>query len=150
MRPSRARPGLLELLNLAFFSNEIIKIIKNQHKNKNTMITKPYISPRSNRNYGRNQNIAIYQSTIKLGPVSNAVMLGISLAALGLLYLTQVTKTTGYDYEINKVEVAISELSNKKTDLEIEKARLTALATTEQTAVAKAMSEPSQVTYVSN
>ncbi|MDO4870779.1 MAG: hypothetical protein Q3996_01665 [Candidatus Saccharibacteria bacterium] len=114
------------------------------------MNTKPYISPRSNRNYGRNRNISAYQSTIKLGPISNTVLLCVSLATLGLLYLTQVTKTTGYDYEINKVDVAISELTSQKTDLEIEKARLTALASAQNSAVAKNMVEPSQVSYVSN
>ena len=109
-----------------------------------------YVSRRSNRNYGRNQNIMAYQSNIKLGPVAHTVLIGLMITVLGLIYLTQATKTTGYDYEINKVDTRIADLTSKKTDLEIEKARLTALASIERSAVAKNMVQPQATTYVRN
>ncbi len=105
---------------------------------------------RSSRNYARNKNISAYQSNIKLGPVAHTVLIGLMITVLGLIYLTQATKTTGYDYEINKIDNEIAELSSKKTDLEIEKARLTALATIENSAVAQNMTAPEQTTFVKN
>lgn len=109
-----------------------------------------YASRRGNRNYGRNKNISAYQSSIKLGPVVHTVLIGLMITVLGLIYLTQATKTTGYDYEINKIDTEIAELTTKKTDLEIEKARLTALATIENNSVAQNMTKPAQTTFVKN
>jgi|TARA_B100001245_G_scaffold166019_1_gene125480 hypothetical protein len=67
---------------------------------------------------------------------------------LGLVYLTQATKATAYDYEAQKIDSQIAELETKKTDLEIENARLTALETVRNSDVATAVTKPVDVDYV--
>ena len=76
----------------------------------------------------RNQNsVAFRASERALGPISNTVIL-IALACLiGLLYLTQVTKTNSYGYTINSLEQQQNQLQNQKTDLEVTAARLQSL-----------------------
>lgn len=49
----------------------------------------------------RNQNTVKFRSAINLGPVSHTIIIAIMLAALGLIYLTQITKTSTFGYTIN-------------------------------------------------
>lgn len=73
----------------------------------------------------RNQNsVAFIAKSKALGPISNTVVLVVLGCLIGLLYLTQVTKTNSFGYEINKLKQAQSQLQNQKTDLEIKNARL--------------------------
>ena len=54
--------------------------------------------------YGRNKNAQAFRSQEKaLGPISNTIILIVLALVLGLLYLTQVTKTNAYGYEINSL-----------------------------------------------
>jgi hypothetical protein len=46
---------------------------------------------------------------------------------IGLLYLTQVTKTNGYGYTINNLQQQQSKLQDQKTNLEVTAARLQSL-----------------------
>lgn len=83
----------------------------------------------SRRQYGRkNQNVVSFASRVHtLGPVSNTIVL-IALACLiGLLYLTQVTKTNSYGYTINSLQERQSKLKDEKADLEVSAARLQSL-----------------------
>lgn len=70
------------------------------------------------------------------------------ITVLGLVYLTQATRATGYDYEAQRIDSQIAELSTKKGDLEVENARLTALESVQNSNVAKAMTTPASTDYV--
>ncbi len=98
----------------------------------------------------RNQNSTRFTSSIKLGPVTHTVLVALMITVLGLIYLTQATKATSYDYEAQKIDTQISQLSEEKTDLEVENARLTALSTVRESSVAKAMTKPDAPSYVNN
>jgi hypothetical protein len=76
----------------------------------------------------RNQNSVRFSDSARtLGPVSNTIIL-IALACLiGLLYLTQVTKTNSYGYSINNLEQTQSQLKDQKANLEVSSARLQSL-----------------------
>ncbi|OGL39185.1 hypothetical protein A3J32_02230 [Candidatus Saccharibacteria bacterium RIFCSPLOWO2_02_FULL_46_7] len=76
----------------------------------------------------RHQNAVSYAVADKaLGPITNTVILLILACLIGLLYLTQVTKTNGYGYQIDKLQKQQSELLNQKAELEIATARLQSL-----------------------
>lgn len=86
-------------------------------------------------------------SSVKLGPVAHTVLVALMITVLGLVYLTQATRATSYDYEAQKIDSQIAELMTKKSDLEVENARLTALETVQNSNVAKAMSAPADTDY---
>ncbi len=96
----------------------------------------------------RNQNTVAFSSSVKLGPVTHTVLLALMITVLGLIYLTQATKATAYDYEAQKIDDQIADLTSTKTDLEVENARLTALETVRDSGVANSMSAPSKTSYV--
>lgn len=102
---------------------------------------------RRQQSWGRNQNITRYKSAVKLGPVAHTVLVALMITVLGLIYLTQATKATGYSYEIDRIDRKISDLSVQKDDLEIENARLTSLDSIKNSPVAREMTAPSDVTY---
>lgn len=101
-----------------------------------------YYVNRRQQNYSRNQNTTRFQSAVKLGPVAHTVLVALMIIVLGLIYVTQATKTTGYDYEAQKIDSQIADLDEQKSDLEIENARLKALATIKNSEVAKSMTTP--------
>lgn len=107
-----------------------------------------YTSRRSYRNYNRNQNINKHKFNFNFGPISTVIISGLMLSLLGLIYLVQATKTTQYDYKISKIDSQINELTIKKADFEIEKARLASLKVLNESQVAKNMTNASQVTYI--
>ena len=96
----------------------------------------------------RNQNTARFVSSVKLGPVAHTVLVALMITVLGLIYLTQATRATGYDYEAQKIDSQIAELTTKKGDLEVENARLTALENVQNSNVAKTMTAPASTDYV--
>lgn len=102
---------------------------------------------RRQQNWGRNQNTVAFASAVKLGPVAHTVLVALMITVLGLIYLTQATRGSSYDYQAKKIDDQIAELSTKKTDLEVENARLTALETVRNSAVAKNMTVPSETNY---
>lgn len=62
-----------------------------------------------------------------LGPISNTIALIILACLLGLLYLTQVTKTNAYGYKINALSQQQTQLQQQHSDLVVASARLQAL-----------------------
>ena len=104
---------------------------------------------RRQSNWNRNQNTTRFASNVKLGPVTHTVLVALMITVLGLIYLTQATRATAYDYEAQKLDDKIAELSNQQTDLEVENARLTALKSVENSNVARNMTSPSQTHYYS-
>lgn len=107
-----------------------------------------YYASRRQQNWSRNQNTTRYKSNIKLGPVMHTILVALMVAVLGLIYLTQATKATSYDYEAQKIDNQIAELENQRSDLEIENARLTALESIKNSSVAKEMTEPVSTEYI--
>ncbi len=103
---------------------------------------------RRQQNWNRNQNTVAFTSSVKLGPVTHTVLVALMITVLGLIYLTQATRATGYDYEAQKVDSKIADLTTQKTDLEVENARLTALETVKDSKVAKNLTQPSSTSYV--
>lgn len=93
----------------------------------------------------RNQNSVAYTSAVKLGPVTHTVLVALMITVLGLIYLTQATKATSYDYQAQKIDDKIAELASTKTDLEVENARLTALESVQDSSVAKSMKAPDEI-----
>ncbi len=86
----------------------------------------------------RNQNTTNFQARERtLGPVSNTIMLIVLACLLGLLYLTQVTKTNAYSYKINALQTQQTELKDQNADLEVASARLQALERVKNSEVAK-------------
>lgn len=107
----------------------------------------PQYSSRRQQNWSRNQNTVAFVSPVKLGPVAHTVLVALMITVLGLIYLTQATRATSYDYEAQKVDSQIAELTTKKSDLEVENARLTALETVKNSSVAREMTTPASTEY---
>ncbi len=76
----------------------------------------------------RNQNVVSFKARARsLGPVSNAIILIVLACLIGLLYLTQVTKTNSFGYTINNLQQEQAKLTDQKADLEVMSARLQSL-----------------------
>ncbi|NCU38072.1 hypothetical protein EOL96_03405 [Candidatus Saccharibacteria bacterium] len=103
---------------------------------------------RRQSNWSRNQNTVAFASAVKLGPVTHTVLVALMITVLGLIYLTQATRASGYDYTASEITGKISALAEQKKDLEVENARLTALQTVKNSSVAKSMTTPTDVQYV--
>ena len=100
-------------------------------------------------NWNRNQNTVAFASAVKLGPITHTVIVALMITVLGLIYLTQATRASGYDYAASETTDKISALTDEKKDLEGENARLTALQAVKTSSVAKNMTTPSDVQHVS-
>lgn len=86
----------------------------------------------------RNHNAVSFIAAEKtLGPISNTVILIILACLIGLLYLTQVTRTNSYGYTINDLQQQQSQLQNQKADLEVAAARLQSLDRVAQSSAVK-------------
>ncbi|MFY9228501.1 MAG: hypothetical protein WAO28_04235 [Candidatus Microsaccharimonas sp.] len=107
-----------------------------------------YYTSRRQQNWSRNQNTTRFVSSVKLGPVAHTVLVALMITVLGLIYLTQATRATGYDYESQKIDSQIADLNDQKSDLQIENARLTALETIKNSSVAREMTTASSTQYV--
>ena len=92
----------------------------------------------SSSTWVRNRNI-VRHTPKTLGSVSQGVILGILVLVIGLIYVTQGTKATSYDYELNEVDDKIAELEAEIEDLALERARLTSIAAVETNEVAATM-----------
>ncbi len=73
----------------------------------------------------RNQNTTNFRENKgKIGPISNTIILIVLACLLGLLYLTQVTKTNAYSYKINSLQTQQAQLQTQHDQLEVNAARL--------------------------
>ena len=94
----------------------------------------------SSSTWVRNRN-TVRHAPKTLGSVSQSVILGILVLVIGLIYVTQGTKATSYDYELNDIEGQIAELEAKKNDLEIEREQLKSIAANRASEVAANMAQ---------
>ena len=89
---------------------------------------------------GRNQNsVSFNAQTRTLGPVSNTIILIVLACLLGLLYLTQVTKTNAYGYQIDGLQKQHAELKQQNNNLQVASARLQSLNRVASSTVAKSL-----------
>jgi len=95
---------------------------------------------RQQRSIGRNQNAVSFRSNERtLGPISNTIILIVLACLLGLLYLTQVTKTNAFGYKINDLQTQATQLKSEHDDLEVASARLQSLDRAQNSDAAKSM-----------
>lgn len=87
---------------------------------------------------GRN-SVSFRERGRSFGPVSNTIILIVLACLLGLLYLTQVTKTNAFGYTINELQQQQSSLQSENADLQVDSARLQSLERTQNSAVASSM-----------
>lgn len=86
----------------------------------------------------KNQNSVSFKAQARtLGPVSNTITLIILACLLGLLYLTQVTKTNAFGYQINNLQQTQAALKSENDNLQVDSARLQSLSRVENSPVAK-------------
>lgn len=77
------------------------------------------------RAMGRNKNVTPYREQTKtIGPISNTIVLIVLACLLGLLYLSQVTKTNAYGFETTRLQERQTELRAEHAELELSAARL--------------------------
>jgi cell division protein FtsL len=90
--------------------------------------------------YGRNKNAQAFRTQEKtLGPISNTIILIVLALLLGLLYLTQVTKTNAYGYQINSLKQEQAKLDAQHDDLAVQTARLQSVDRVQNSDVAKGL-----------
>lgn len=89
---------------------------------------------------GRNQNVVSFRAQARtLGPISNTIILVVLACLLGLLYLTQVTKTNAYGYQINNLQQEQAQLQAEHNNLELASAQLQSLDRVQTSQVASAL-----------
>jgi len=88
----------------------------------------------------RNQNAVSFRvEERRLGPISNTIVLIVLACLLGLLYLTQVTKTNAYTYQVSALQQQSDQLKSQHDDLQVASARLQSLPRVQASAAAKAL-----------
>jgi Tfp pilus assembly protein PilN len=107
-------------------------------------------STRGQRMWRRNQNTVAFSPAAALGPVTHTVLIALMIAVLGLIYLTQVTKTSYYGYQLDERQTKLDGLLAEKQNLEVENARLQALERVKNSSVAANMENPSSTDYAAN
>ena len=93
-----------------------------------------------NVGYARNYN-TVRHTKRSLGSISQIVIIGILTLIVGLIYVSESTKATNFDYEISSINAEITEMTAEKEDLTVEKARLNSVATAKNSTVAAAMED---------
>jgi hypothetical protein len=88
----------------------------------------------------KNQNSFTFkQDRRRIGPVTNTVMLVVMSCLVGLLYLSQVSKTNAYGYKIDELRRQSATLKTEHNELEVEAARLQSLDRAKNSAVANSL-----------
>lgn len=99
----------------------------------------------------RGQNTTAFKrEKTGLGPVSNTIILIVLGCILGLLYLTQVTKTNAFGYKINELRTESSSLQTEHDELEVASARLQSLERVKNSPVSDQMVSVAQSGIVQN
>jgi hypothetical protein len=98
----------------------------------------------------RNQNTVAYAAPVRMGPITHTVVVALMVAVLGLVYLSQVTKSSTFGYTLQQQNDTLASLAAEQQDLEIENARLQALNTVRDSNVAKAMTTPVSTATTTN
>ncbi len=67
-----------------------------------------------------------------MGPATTSLLLAVIIGVLALLYLTQITKTSVYGYQVNNLSSERKELLARGQELQVEAARLQSIANISQ------------------
>lgn len=101
--------------------------------------------------YQRNRNVVTMSATkAGLGPVSNAIVLILVMCLLGLMYLTQVTKTNALGYKVSELTTKQTQLKEEYASLEVESTRLQSLDRVKTSSVATNMQEAKPTAFATN
>ena len=127
---------------------------KNKNKHQRGKIKKminqtTYVTRRTNlggNSFARNRN-TIRHTKRSLGSISQIVIVSMLTLVFGLIYVSEGTKATSFDYELSSVESEITEMNAKKDDLAVEKARLTSVAAAKNSTVAATMEKATVTGY---
>jgi hypothetical protein len=113
--------------------------VRVKKKNKNKKMTYSNSIALSRKKYStRNQNTIKFKTRKgSIGPISNTIILIVLTCLLGLLYLTQVTKTNAFSYEINSLQQQQSQLQSQHEQLEVNAARLQSVNRVADSSVSK-------------
>ncbi len=103
----------------------------------------------STSSWVRNRN-TVRHTPKTLGTLSQSMILGVLVLIVGLIYVTQGTKATSYDYQLSEIDSKISELQAQKEDLAVEQARLTSIARSQNSTVAVNMENAEVTGYAGN
>ncbi|MCL1840048.1 hypothetical protein FWF89_03625 [Candidatus Saccharibacteria bacterium] len=98
--------------------------------------------------WARNRNAVRHEPRATLGPVSHTITVMLLVLVVGLIYITQGTKATSYDYALNSVNDEIASLEAQNNSLAAENARIVAAAAGEQNEVALTMVDARTAGYV--
>ena len=99
-----------------------------ERKTKTKMTYSSSVAMGRKRFAARHQNVVSFQEQARsIGPISNAVILVVMSCLLGLLYLTQVTKTNANGYTIDSLQKQQTSLQKEHEELELSAARLQSL-----------------------
>ena len=105
------------------------------------MINQTYVTRRSpGVSFTRGRN-TVRVAKRSLGSISQIVIVSLLTLVFGLIYVAEGTKATSFDYEISAVESEITEMTAKRDDLAVEKARLTSVAAAKNSTVAAVMED---------
>jgi hypothetical protein len=114
--------------------------IKKENKNKIMTYSSSLALGRKSAFTTRNQNAVSFRTRERtLGPITNTIILIVLACLLGLLYLTQVTKTNAYGYQVNTLLEQQQQLKQEHDDLEVASARLQSLDRVQSSEVAKGL-----------
>ena len=109
-----------------------------KQKQKKIMTYSSSLSVNRQRFAVKNQNTTTFRADEKaLGPISNTIILIVLACVLGLMYLTQVTKTNAYGYKINSLTTEATQLQQEHDELEVASARLQSLNRVKNSEAAK-------------
>ena len=97
----------------------------------------------------RNRN-TVRHAKRSLGSISQIIIIGLITLVFGLIYVAEGTKATSFDYEISAVESEISEMTARRDDLAVEKARLTSVAAAKNSTVAAQMEDATVSGYATD
>ena len=106
------------------------------------MINQTYVTRRQATavSFARGRNTIRHQKR-SLGTISQTVIIGMLTLVFGLIYVAEGSRATSIDYKISSVETEITEMTARRDDLAVEKARLTSIANTKNSTVAAAMED---------
>jgi len=101
----------------------------------------------SARNIRRSQNRIRFQSDGSYGPVTRTLLIVMLIGTLGLMYLTQITKTSAYGYQINGLEEKREELLDENESLRVETARLQSIERVRNSEYAQSLTDEGEVSF---
>ena len=95
----------------------------------------------------KNQNIVKNKIMLESCPVTTILMMVSLLLILGLMYLSQVTKTSTFNYKISNLEQKQNQLQSSKDNLSIDAARLQSIAEAKKAAETAKLAQVKTVSF---